>query len=346
MKKKLVVVLLMMIGVALPVPTHSGLVFTGNVPADFTAAGVVIIVDPGGVVDVGMPPGPPGVSGWETAALYFDYDHHTDVLYIGVDTVSICGDADGDSNPGGTSAWLAGRGGVDFANLQNTEAFCLLIDLDNDYVPLSGGPGFDVVVGVDIVNDITTFDVYTFVGNPFTPELGFGAALPNTVTVFANPSAAAPDMEFSIANFSTLPGATFTPGNAFSFQVNFFQGSQQDNGIGEDYIPGAGDTSTVTIAMPQPQDSCPIPVLEQIHPLAYYTLSQAEHLFEDTKRICENLIEKRDSPHTGCCTSRLDKVIELLMMAEEAYACGNYIAANNLALEAIKLLEEIIECIE
>jgi hypothetical protein len=341
----------------LPVPTYSGPTFTGNAPADFTAADVVIILDPGGVVDVGMPPGPPGVTGWETAALYFDYDHDTDIMYIGVDTVSICGDADGDGNPGAASAWLGGLGGQDLPNLQNTESFCLLIDPDNDYVPLSGGPGFEVVVGVDSVNDFTTFGAYNFVGNPFAPAGGFGAALPNIVTVFANPSAAAPDMEFSIASFSTLPGSTFTPGNAFSFQVMFFQGSLQDDGIGEDYIPGAGDASTVNIPPPAPQPPgippqpfpTPKPPVQTIQPLAHFRISQAKQILSEAEEICAHAAEKREDPaydefYRECCENKLDEIRNLIERAERYFEDGNYIAANYWALKAYTLLVEIGVC--
>ena len=242
-------------------PVFAQPTFTGNAPADFTQPDTVIIADPGGVDDVGLPIQAPlgTVSGWDVVALYFDYDHTADIMYIGVDTFGICGDVDGDGNPGGTAAWLAGVGGVDFPNLSGTESFTLLIDTDGDYVSGSGGPGIEVVVGVDDFYDITAFGTYNFVGDPFAPQAGFGAVLPNTTALFANPSAAAPDMEFTIANFSTLPDFTFTPGQAFTFWINLFMGSFQDDGVGEEYLPLAGVTVAVNIPPQavQPPDSEP-----------------------------------------------------------------------------------------
>jgi hypothetical protein len=255
--------LLLVLATLVVSPVFAQPTFTGNAPADFGGLpDTVAVTDPGGVGDVGVPipPAPSGtVSGWDVAVLYLNYDHATDTLYVGVDTFGICGDADGDGNPGGTSGWLAGLGGMDLADLSGTESFCLLIDTNNDYVSGIGGPGIDVVVGVNSANDITTFGAYNFVGDPLNPQVGFGAALPNTVTLYANPSAAAPDMEFSIANFSTLPNASFTPGQAFSFQINLFMGSLQDNGVGEDYISSAGATVPVNVVGQPPPEPGVVP---------------------------------------------------------------------------------------
>ena len=62
-------------------------VFTGNVPADFTAADAIVVQDPGGVGDVGIPDGTPAgtVSGWDVVAVYLDYDFMTDTMSVGID---------------------------------------------------------------------------------------------------------------------------------------------------------------------------------------------------------------------------------------------------------------------
>jgi hypothetical protein len=65
--------------------------------------------------------------------------------------------------------------------------------------------------------------------------------------LFANPSAAAPDVEFALSPFSNLPGFTFAPGGAFSVELNLFAGSQDDDGIGEDFMSAlCFDVTTTT----------------------------------------------------------------------------------------------------
>ena len=89
----------------LSLSVRAGPTFTGDAPADFTAPDVQYIADPDGVRDVGIPKSAPGwvVSGWDMVGAYFDYDYDTDIMYIGIDCFVICGDADGDGDPGGES---------------------------------------------------------------------------------------------------------------------------------------------------------------------------------------------------------------------------------------------------
>ncbi len=231
-------------------PTRAGPVFTGDAAADFTALDVQFVPDPSGLGDVGIPLGPPAppsgtVSGWDMAGAYFDYDHAADTMYVGIDCVGICGDADGDGDPDTTSAWLAGQGGSDLPDLAVSEAIAVLFDgnLDLDA---------DVAVGVndDAASSLATFGAYTR-----QPGMGFNvpalsffwtAALPNPTT-YITPSPTSPDLEFFVEDFSTLPSFSFTPGDSFSFNVLIFAGSQADGGIGEDFIDGANDPALVTI---------------------------------------------------------------------------------------------------
>jgi len=46
------------------------------------------------------------ISGWDMNAIYLDYDIASDTLYVGIDCFGICGDADGDGDPGATGAVL------------------------------------------------------------------------------------------------------------------------------------------------------------------------------------------------------------------------------------------------
>ncbi|MFQ5401212.1 MAG: SdrD B-like domain-containing protein, partial [Anaerolineae bacterium] len=225
-------------------------IFTGSVPHDFTAPDVLVVHDPGNI-DVGVtslfPAGT--ISGWDMAAIYLDYDSNTDTMYVGIDCYVICGDADGDGNPGNTSAILRDDlFGHDFPDLFSTESFVVLFDTNNDYTGPFDPGNFDAAVGVNATMDLSGFAAYEFTGNAFNPAGPFGPLLPNTVTLFGSPDVNAPDFEFSIADFSTLPGFTFTPGDDLTFQLSAYAGSREDPGIGEDYLPGFAGFTTITFS--------------------------------------------------------------------------------------------------
>ncbi|MBI1853207.1 MAG: hypothetical protein HYR85_22955 [Planctomycetes bacterium] len=212
--------------------------FTGNVPADFGAAGVIkealIIPDFSGVGDVGIPSNfPPGtISGWDLEDLRLFYDLHNDVMYVGINFAGIAGDADGDGDGGRTSAALAANNGIDFPNFGDSESFAVLFDTNRD------GVG-DVIAGVSALVDISGFTVASAIPGSF-PPFGFGAPLPeHTGALFALANAGAPDIEFAIPGFSQLPGFPAEI-NRFDqplmFNVMAFAGSLADDGFGEDNI--------------------------------------------------------------------------------------------------------------
>jgi LPXTG-site transpeptidase (sortase) family protein len=251
-------VLVMMFTVSAWVMAPIGAVpaFTGDAPVDFTGSNVIKLDDPSsapGVPDVGLPVQFPTttISGWDINAVYLEYDHGTDTLYVGIDCFVICGDADSDGDPGTSGPILSSLQGSDLANFASTEAVTVLFDTDNDFMG-NGQGDFEAVVGVSSTQDVTAFGAYNFTGTPGNPSFGFSTPLSNTVVLFQNPSAAAPDLEFSIANFSTLPGFTFTPGEAFTFKVNIFMGSLEDDGIGEDFMPGPNSSIPVQPPPPTP----------------------------------------------------------------------------------------------
>ncbi len=231
--------------------------FTGDAAADFTSPAVVKVDDP--EADVGMPApdfGDEARSGWDMKAVYLEYDPATDTLYVGIDCVVICGDADGDGDPNVTGPILGkpvsegGLGGTDVANFGRGESFALLIDTNNDFTGTAGN--FEVVVGVKNSDDLNAFGVYQYtgtIGNQLR-DAGWGARLPNVTALFAPPSATTPDLEFTIANFSTLPG--FPVGQpVLAYQVHMAMGSIVDDGIGEDFAPNPR-TPIVITATPTP----------------------------------------------------------------------------------------------
>jgi hypothetical protein len=204
--------------------------FTGDAALDFATA-PVIMPDPGGA-DVGMPPLlSNNTSGWDMDNIVLSYDAVSDTMFVGLDTFGIAGDADGDGDPSNTSAELTSSGGVDQPNLQGTEGFTFGFDLNND-------GNLDVIAGLAFGSDFSGYQVAEFQGSIFSTMSAFGTPLPqNTGILFANPSAAAPDLEFTITNFSFLMDTYGAPQQDV-IGVHAFMGSLEDDGIGEDFFPG------------------------------------------------------------------------------------------------------------
>jgi hypothetical protein len=179
------------------------------------------------------------ISGHDMRDVRFFYDFGTDILYVGINTYEIAGDVDGDGDPGAPSQELQNNGGKDFPDFGGTECFAVFIDADMDGT-------YDVAAGLPGLSDISGFVVAGYVEDPAIPLLAFGDPLPqHQGPVFASPNAAQPDLEFTILDFSQIAAATDT---GPSFAVNVFMGSVQDDGIGEDYVPGQDQHVVVVIA--------------------------------------------------------------------------------------------------
>ena len=226
--------------------------FTGDVVADFGPA--KLVADPGGL-DVTMPVGMAAPAcGWEVEHVAFSHDHVTDVLYVGIDVAGIAGDADGDGDPASTSAALAATGGIDQPHFGGGECFALALDLDGD-------GAFDVMAGIAPGADISGFRVTEYLDQPApgvdhgpgTELLAhFGPTLSAHVGTIASPDASAPDLEFTIVNFSQLMvshglGAS---GGPLGFEV--FLGSVDDMGVGEDQVMAEQAIVVVGPCFPQP----------------------------------------------------------------------------------------------
>lgn len=232
--------------------------FTGNVAADFTSPAVVKVDDT--EADVGMPApdfGPDARSGWDIRAVYLEYAPATDILYVGIDCVMICGDADGDGDPNVTGPILGkpvgsgGLGGTDVANFGRGESIALLIDTNNDFTDTGGN--FEVVIGVRNSDALTAFGAYHYTGtlNNTMRDQSWGAKLPNVATLFASTSTTVQDLEFTIENFSTLPG--FPQGQpVVAYKAYMAIGSIVDDGIGEDFAPNAQTPIVITATPTEP----------------------------------------------------------------------------------------------
>lgn len=242
---------------------HAISIFTGDVPTDFAdSPGIIIVDNPkadnstssetpaiSGDPDVFMPSPPYArndISGWDVNAIYMEYDPELDMMFVGIDCFTVCGDADNDGSPDRAGAVMRRNGGSDIAKFGQFESVALLIDTDNDYRTLSVGD-FEVAVGISQSDSLTSFGVYQFTGAVRAPYIGFGQRLPNAVTMYSLPNPSTPDFEFGIANFSQLPGFDFKPGDEFSFRTMLYAGSQRDAEIGEEFVPGRGSAASVII---------------------------------------------------------------------------------------------------
>lgn len=212
-------------------------VFTGESSADFHESDTVRFDDPGGK-DVGLPHQFPAgtIGGWGVKSLYFYYNRSMDTMFVGADFYGIAGDADGDGDPGRTGPVLASLEGVDEPDLGGTESVVLLVDTNMD-------KKYELAVGVSGTANISSFGTYNFVGKEYAPAFGFGKKLtPDPTTLYANPSSSKPDIEFTISQFSKLPGFSFSPSEPISFRTTLFAGSLADVGIGDALVPGPAGT--------------------------------------------------------------------------------------------------------
>ena len=142
----------------------------------------------------------------------------------------------------GHSTVLTGHGGTDVANLGQTEAIQILFDWNEDGV-------FDTIAGVPTDAAATAFSI--------APDVSPGLTLPADFRPVLAPrlhdlepfvgalNATAPDFEFKIPNVSTLPG--FDAVSGFKFRA--YAGSNQDDGIGEDFV---GNSGALHVDLPAP----------------------------------------------------------------------------------------------
>ena len=203
-------------------PAAFAITFTGDVAADFTAAGVQVVAD--GIDDVGLPMSAPlgTISGWDFSNASFELDKAGGLLHVGLDFRGIAGDADGDGTDGVTAMWLAANGGFDLPALALTESICIAFDFDQNGT-------YDVIAGVGAMDG--TYRVSTFTGSPILPAFGFGPLLPASDGGHVSGS----DFELSLSDLGSLMDlAPMTV--CFNFLV--FSGSYQDDGIGEDLQSG------------------------------------------------------------------------------------------------------------
>jgi hypothetical protein len=211
--------------------------FTGDSGADFAGAGVMTVSAPDPVGDVGEPVACPMVhTGWDLQAVHWFYDRGSDTMYIGLDSVGILGDVDGNGDPDTIDPCVARLGGIDFPDFSGTEAFVIAFDIDRDGVD-------DFAAGVDANTDITQFGVVRMTpGDPLPFAISLGSPRPLTVIAPTDTSPTWSDIEFAIGPMSAMTSEMGVPFNPLEdpgtllFNYEVFVGSFLDDGIGEDFV--------------------------------------------------------------------------------------------------------------
>ncbi|MFQ6087780.1 MAG: lamin tail domain-containing protein [Candidatus Methanofastidiosia archaeon] len=87
-----------------------------------------------------------------------------------------------------------------------------------------------------------------------------------------------------------------------------------------------------------------VDITETIKPLAQNTINENNSLLSDVEDLLSEAQNK--GLDTSQCEILIDEAKELLTLANQEFGKGNYIAANNFALQALSKLKETKECLE
>ena len=194
---------------------------TGNTATDFTAANgsIIVPVNEGPGVIAGPDGSAPGqlVGGFDIQSIRLNYNAATDTMYVGIQGYKnaagqeqIFGDATGNPNPAADpNPNLGGLKSVAiaFAPLTLNAAGK---DVPGTPAIIAGIPQDKSMAGVGTIDGFT---VSQYAANASGLEFSFGHQLAQyTGNLAYNPSAANPDLEFTINNFSKIPGLNLSNG--------------------------------------------------------------------------------------------------------------------------------------
>ena len=234
--------------------------FTGNVQNDFnpvTNPNVTITPVSSNPLNIGQSQWITNngwISGWSIQDIRTSYDAKTDTLSVGVDNfknasgqIAPFGQANGD--PSGTPT------GYDPAHLGGDKSFALAIAPVNAASPAQPGAAVAIAgIPADKTTAGTGIDGFTVAKfNAANASSGlayqFGAALPqNTGTLAFDPSPSHPQLEFTIPNFSKIPGLDPSKG----FWISAYAGSSLDGVAGEAYLAWSKVPVNAAQSIPEP----------------------------------------------------------------------------------------------
>lgn len=181
------------------------------------------------------------VSGWSIQDIRTSYDPKSDTLSVGVNTFTnkqgakgIVGDSDGNGDPATADPLMTKAGGVEEPHLGGSKSVAIALAPDGPKGPSEAGTPV-VIAGVPA--DKATqgpgtdgFNVAAYKGLDLGLPYNFGKTLTSNLGALAfDPSAAHPGFEFTIKNFSKIPGIDPFSG----FWVSAYAGSPHDAVAGE-----------------------------------------------------------------------------------------------------------------
>jgi hypothetical protein len=251
---------LVLLGLRAPTAAAAPIQFTGNVVNDFNPAtnpSVRITPVSSNPLNIGQSTWITNngwISGWSIQDIRTSYDPTTDTLSVGVNNfknaqgqIAPFGQANGD--PSGTPT------PYDPAHLASDKSFALAIAPVNSTTPSQPGQAV-VIAGVpadktEAGTGIDGFTVSKFDPTKASDGLGyqFGAGLPqNTGTMAFDPSPSHPQLEFTIKNFSKIPGLDPAQG----FWISAYAGSSLDGVAGEAYLSWTKIPASAEQNIPEP----------------------------------------------------------------------------------------------
>jgi hypothetical protein len=192
------------------------------------------------------------VSGWSIKDIRTYYDKSSDTLYVGVNTFA---------NPSGQHAPFGQANGdpkgivtgYDPAHLGGDKSIALAFATINpSNVATPGTPLVIAGVAADKTMTGSGTDGYT-VSQFNSSQIGlayqFGTRLPQyTGNLAFDPSSAHPQIEFTINNFSKIPGLDPSRG----YWIEAYAGSAQDGVAGEAYLPWTKIPANAAQNIPEP----------------------------------------------------------------------------------------------
>jgi hypothetical protein len=239
---------------------------TGNVAQDMPAGPGVLIIpnntlgDPNNPFHVAQPAWMTAmgrISGWDFKDVRLEYNPTTDTMLVGMKFFSIAGDADGNGTQGSADAQFISQGGSELPHLGGAESIAVRLDYigtDGQHHAIIAGVPADKTVqghaghggpGTDQFNVTQALTVAS-------PDIAFnfGNALPNhTGNLLFDPSAAHPDIEFTITNFKSLPFFDMKKG----FSVSAFAGNPDAILVGKDsLVPTQVSAEQIGPSVPEP----------------------------------------------------------------------------------------------
>lgn len=233
---------------------------TGFVENDFKAgpgSGIVVIPHSDDPFHLGQPKWMTDrgwVNGWSIKDIRLGYDKGTDTLYVGVNTFGVAGNVDGNGTPGTPDPLLTKSGGIDPLNFGGDKSITVAFAPYDPTKPSAtpAAPLFVAGVPADKTQagtGLNGFNVAAFNGTGNGIEYGFGKTMTAQMGSLAfDPTAAHPGFEFSIANFSKIPGVNLQDG----FWLSAYAGSYQGVVAGKDFVPWTRVASPAGQTVPEP----------------------------------------------------------------------------------------------